>query len=421
MNENSLFEILAILIGFAGIMLILSLFVTALTQSLLYILSIRAGNLQAGLEELLATAQEQGVDPTVVHASRDCEAKRTAEVEAKAIVASLKDQQKAPPKEIAEAEGKLAKAALAYKEAKMAGQKLEASKAAPEQGSEDSRKREYDPAELAEKILNSNSLMRQGKIRRLPQFMAPRASWILRDELELLLHEHKALSAETIGKVMSWFSRMERGLSQRFNIIARCITLVLALLVGVVFQVSAPDVLKRLSTDAQYRARAEMAATNLLNKYEGSYPEQIRYDAVSAEALAQLQGKHPELQETLEEVSGIGSTKGDILKELSVVLEDHPHRETLLNEYELTLDKLHRKGYEQAAKMVQESVGALASFDIVPFSQGSGFYGRPSNWLGILMTTVLISLGAPFWFTTLRRLVSLRDALKPKEDKKAKD
>lgn len=363
MNQNSLFEILAILIGFAGIMLVLSLLVTALTQAIAHFLSIRAKNLEAGLAELLATASGESKDK---------------------------------PQENPDA---------------TAGK-----------GSKDKPEIKL----TAKDILESNSLMRKGKIRLLPG-MAPKASWILKEELEMLLKEqsevpkHKELiNTEFIEKAMSWFSRMERGLSQRFNVIMRFITFGCALLVAVVFQVSTPDVLKRLSTDPQYRAKAEMEAINLVSKYEADYTALTRYEDVSAKALEQLQDNHPDLQETLEEVSGIGNTKNDILDELSVVLEDNPRRQELVVEYESILDKLHREGYEQAGKMIEESIGMLALFDIAAFSHGAGFYWDIQNLLGILMTTVLISLGAPFWFSILRRLVALRDVLAPEQDKKDK-
>ncbi len=361
MNQNSLFEILAILIGFAGIMLVLSLLVTALTQAIAHFLSIRAKNLEAGLAELLATASGESKDK---------------------------------PQENPDA---------------TAGE-----------GSKDKPEIKL----TAKDILESNSLMKKGKISLLP-FMAPKASWILKKELKMLLQEqsevHKELTTEVIEKAMSWFSRMERGLSQRFGVIMRCITFGCALLVAVVFQVSTPDVMKRLSTDPQYRAKAEMEAVNLVSKYEADYTALIRYEDVSAKALEQLQDNHPDLQEILEEVSGIGNTKNDILDELSVVLEDNPRRQELVVEYESMLDKLHREGYEQAGKMIEESIGTLALFDIAAFSHGAGFYWDIQNLLGILMTTVLISLGAPFWFSTLRRLVALRDVLAPEQDKKDKD
>ena len=37
------------------------------------------------------------------------------------------------------------------------------------------------------------------------------------------------------------------------------------------------------------------------------------------------------------------------------------------------------------------------------------------------MTAILIGLGAPFWFSTLKKLVALRDLLAPEENKKGKE
>ena len=417
MAESSLFEILGILIGFAGIMLVLSLLVTALTQSIIGFWDIRAANLQAGLEELLASARQEGAGAALARARKECDAKHVAEARARAKVESLK-KRKADQNEIAAEDANLAEATLAYEEAK---EKLAARTA--EQDTDERPKDNYDPRTLARKILNSNSLMKPGRIRYLPARMWPKASWIMKEELEILLRDQREICEESIETVMSWFSRMERGLSQRFHTIAKIITLVCALLVAVVFQVSAPDVLKRLSTDPQYRTRAEVAAAGLLDKYEVKQLRQAEamFQDVSAEALEELQKKHSDMRETLEEVSGIGRTKEDILSELALVLEDNPRRETLLSDYETILDELHRQKYEQAVKVVEESVDALALFDIVPFSRGIEFYWNAEHSLGILMTAVLISLGAPFWFNTLRKLVNLKDALAPEENNKGGD
>ncbi|HUU17713.1 MAG TPA: hypothetical protein VMW72_11225 [Sedimentisphaerales bacterium] len=423
MNQNSLFEILAILIGFAGIMLVLSLLVTALTQAIAHFLSIRAKNLEAGLAELLASAQQQRIKPDFVRASSDLSAKLALKNKTEAILNSLK-QNGITGKIFDKAAKDCANALAEYQEANKAFEERRASTTPGPQQTKSKANIKKTAEETAKDILESNSLMKQGKISYLPKFMAPKASWVLKEELEMLLHEqskeHSELTTEVIEKAMSWFSRMERGLSQRFSVIMRCITFGCALLVAVVFQVSAPDVLKRLSTDPQYRAKAEMEAINLVSKHEADYTALTRYEDVSAKALEQLQENHPDLQETLEEVSGIGNAKNDILDELSVVLEDNPRRQELVVEYESILDKLHREGYEQAGKMIEESIGTLALFDIAAFSHGAGFYWNIQNLLGILMTIVLISLGAPFWFSTLRRLVALRDVLAPEQDKKDK-
>ena len=41
--------------------------------------------------------------------------------------------------------------------------------------------------------------------------------------------------------------------------------------------------------------------------------------------------------------------------------------------------------------------------------------------LGILLTALLLSLGAPFWYGTLQKLLSLRSALATKDDEQRKE
>lgn len=263
--------------------------------------------------------------------------------------------------------------------------------------------------DLADEILNANSVMKGKK--------AGGTSWILEKELKMLLSEHEEFDNISMDKILPWFERMEKGLQQSFRAKTRWISLICALFVALIFQVSAPDTLQRLSTDPEYRIQAVKSAEELVNKYETDYQELMRYEDISSQALERLQQNHPDLQETLEEVSGVGDARQDILDELSLVLEDHPERESMVLEYEMILEELHRKGYEQAVEWAQMAADELASFDITPWTKGFAYYGDISNILGVLMTAVLIGLGAPFWFNTLKGLMSFRDALQPEKKK----
>ena len=57
----------------------------------------------------------------------------------------------------------------------------------------------------------------------------------------------------------------------------------------------------------------------------------------------------------------------------------------------------------------------LAEFNFEPLPNDWGYFVDKDNWfknwVGLLMSTVLVSLGAPFWFSTVRNLIGLRDAL----------
>ena len=138
MAESSLFEILGILIGFAGIMLVLSLLVTALTQTTIGLMNIRWANLRVGLEKLLSSALQEGTGAALARAKNECDAKHVAEVQASTRLDSLKKDKK----ETADAEANLAAAKLAHDEAK---KKLAARTAEHETG--ETAKGKYDPRE----------------------------------------------------------------------------------------------------------------------------------------------------------------------------------------------------------------------------------------------------------------------------------
>lgn len=70
---------------------------------------------------------------------------------------------------------------------------------------------------------------------------------------------------------------------------------------------------------------------------------------------------------------------------------------------------------EQANTTVYEDKLIALNFTLQP-ETWTGYYLSPnvnslSNWLGIIFSAILISLGAPFWFNLLRDAISWRDKL----------
>lgn len=69
------------------------------------------------------------------------------------------------------------------------------------------------------------------------------------------------------------------------------------------------------------------------------------------------------------------------------------------------------------SQQVQDKMHAL-DFQITPEEWPEYYFSFTmstfTNWFGIIFSTILISLGAPFWFNRLKDLVSLRDKLSHK-------
>jgi hypothetical protein len=169
--------------------------------------------------------------------------------------------------------------------------------------------------------------------------------------------------------------------------------------------------------------------------FAGEAIARLDYESAAASALEQLAARHPDLRERIEKASGVGTNKAFIVEELRLALEGTGQQEALAREYGQLLDEI---AVSDARSVEADALGRLAAYDIGFWSRGWAFYyrqprrdvtgGDPSeqrsavlavqagpdwqNIIGVLITAILLSLGAPFWFDRLRDIVGLRDRLK---------
>ncbi len=303
----------------------------------------------------------------------------------------------------------------------------------------------HAPKDLAEKVCLSRDLMSierrmfEKKIQgisnkipadssklRIPIWLTGSArTHISKDELKELIQKYEGgVKTEHLNMLLSqvdkFFPRLETGLDQRFQFIMRVVSVGCAVGVAFVFQVSALKLLQDLSTDPELRAKYVLAAEGVLAESEASLKRLTSYEDVSEEALRRLQAKHPELALKLEEVSGAGSSKGDMLDELGFVLQDVPTRPAILREYDSTLIELYKEQNKAALDQLHESTGKLATFDIRPWAYGGTFYVSSAglewkNLLGVMVTAILLTFGAPFWFEQLKDVAKLRDVFSQRQ------
>jgi hypothetical protein len=370
-------ETLNIFLGFVGIMLLLSLIVTALVQAIQSLVGLRAWNLRIGIQALVEKFQAEQKQP------------------AKMVKNSVSTTDASSVSEAGEAET------------------------------------------LAQKISScATSIVRDGRfvpchhdkegVKPASMLAGPAYSWISPDELTERLVTLGLLNVnDEKGKrrVEVLFQRMEAYLNKRFLLYIRYITFACALGVAVYFQVSTPALLNRLATDSAYREAAATASEHLYVEAEALLKASTNYQNVSEMALEKLAAKHPGHIEYLEQVSGVGEQRGDLLAELEAALAplSVSDRTQLMNDYELLLDGLRKEAATAATEQLESLTGKLAAYDITPWASGRSFYAKPANYIGVLMTAILISFGAPFWYDRLRELIHLRDALKPKKSEAGSD
>jgi hypothetical protein len=215
-------------------------------------------------------------------------------------------------------------------------------------------------------------------------------------------------------------------MEKRFQVVIRGWTFGWALIVAFAFQVSTPDLLNRLQANAELRALI-LADADSAVEFADAALGPLNYSAVSGEALEQLKEKFPTNAELLEKASGAGSDRGFILEELDLVLEEGVAAETItrrraeeiLDAYKDLLDREARKQRIQAKAIAGDATSRLDRYGIGLWREDWDFYYSDRvNWsavAGVMITAILLSLGAPFWFEQLQEALSLRDVLAGKK------
>jgi len=88
-------------------------------------------------------------------------------------------------------------------------------------------------------------------------------------------------------------------------------------------------------------------------------------------------------------------------------------RHLVMSEYENLLDELRLAAVRESTARAGSAARYLGALNLSPWWGGWSFYASLANWLGVLITTLALMLGAPFWFNVLKSTVGLRDTLKP--------
>jgi hypothetical protein len=186
---------------------------------------------------------------------------------------------------------------------------------------------------------------------------APELSHMARQNIAIL----EAAESDFVAKIHNWFDQTMDRTSQRFTASTRAITFVGAFLVAFGLQVDTPALVNRLAADEKLREQFVTEAKAL-------YADQKAMDEVAEQ-------KPP--------ATPTASTA--------------PDQEEMARKYRVFL-----------------ATNGLITFPSVGQKWIEGY--RNVNLFGVLMTALLLSLGAPFWYSLLGRLLQLRSVLAVKDD-----
>ena len=245
----------------------------------------------------------------------------------------------------------------------------------------------------------------------------PKVSWIKPDELTKAVEETQTdLGKGDATQLTADFKKSETHLRKRFLRLTRGWSVMWALIVAVAFQVSAPTLFSELSRDAERRERIVADADQIL-AYGAESLSRSGLDMAAPEALEILATQNEHLRETIEQASGVGTTREFIIDELELALEGLPDRDRLVADYSQLLDEVAERKMEETRQTVEGAMEQLAQYDIELWPRGLEYYiegsGNP-RWdaiIGVIITAILLSFGGSFWFEQLRNVLALRDSM----------
>jgi hypothetical protein len=233
-------------------------------------------------------------------------------------------------------------------------------------------------------------------------------------------------STDDVKTLAAKFRSLEPAMSDRFARTMQMWTAIWGLVVAIIFQVSAPALLRTLSTSQAKRDAVLALVPGVLKQAETSIPSAMSDDFVDR-ALAQLaadpvvtnRADAADVKSAFEQVSGSTDSRQEMVNDLRAVLSGFDNTDVIVRRYGEIIDTTATHDVDAAITTATASVDSLGAIDITPWGQGGAFYWSVANILGVLFTAILLSFGAPFWFEQLKNVASLRDALskKPAEAK----
>ena len=209
----------------------------------------------------------------------------------------------------------------------------------------------------------------------------------------------------------STFNEIEQFMSKRFQRFMHNMSILIGVALAIGFQLNTFDLLRDISIDPELRDSLIEMAQKTTADYEKSVPV-LSYPDIAKSALDELGKKYPAHIKEIEEVSGEITSANDAIEGIKLVIKD----DKVINDYELLLtnkvNDYEKESKDALTKML--SIGAKYNFKVCDAGLNTtcGLFSSMNNFFGTLVSGILISLGAPFWFNAINNIASMRDKTK---------
>lgn len=251
----------------------------------------------------------------------------------------------------------------------------------------------------------------------------PRATWL--EDKQVIDPLKTAGVAETgIALVQYALDTARRRAEDKLLQWSRGLTFGLSVLVAFLFAASVPDLLNRLSEDAEFRARAEALGEKIAHQTPTEYST-IVLGSPGLRARTAFLRKYPAYAVQLGGLRFEAASVDDLVANFETAMDAEPQRDALAAEFRTLVDKELEEESDRAADAARRAVTDLAAIGLEPIRNFNFYYTKDATGnydvnfdriLGVLFMAVLMSFGAAFWYRTLKELVGLKDALRKRGD-----
>jgi hypothetical protein len=373
-------------IGLAVVLLLLSLLVTALVQSVIALFNLRGTNLKWGLETLLGE-----IDPQLTPKVRSEIAQKVLTHPAIASTSVLGRRRRA--------------VAIRVKELFQVIQQLRQGQRGLSSEASDSLNR-----------LSGESLIDAARLDQLATEIgqvAPEKAAVLR----AWLTEALGKGGRIVAGVNDWFDSIMDRTTQRFAVHARLLSVSAAILLTLLLRLDAPGVLNRIWSSGALREQLVAAAPGALRVADTVRSYEARQQTLASRVIRSVREEQADtgLKEILARAPAELASLQEGVSWLGRELSGRRDSAAVLTAFRQSMasesDSLLR-GFSQAARLARAQLAdpAIGIFQ-APLPHFGSYWGNPENIVRGLVSVVLLSLGAPFWYNALRRLADLRPPL----------
>jgi hypothetical protein len=240
-----------------------------------------------------------------------------------------------------------------------------------------------------------------------------------RKAIELVESVHQAK-----GEFKFWFDSCMDRVSQRFSMQMRMWTVAIAIAFAFIAHLDGLRLLQQFWADPAQRDAMVAAATDISVQADAILGNQAAVPAIYGQAMTELRSGAFAAELKALAPPAAFPTQPDAERWLRAQLAGNAKADAVVQEYQSRVaEDLKVQIADLRTRFANtQSTLAEAKFDLIPSPYPSwGTYltgARPSrHFWGTLASAILLSLGAPFWFNSLKSLTNLRPLLAQKQKK----